>query len=367
MLENIKVNEVSKNLMMGYKITIAGVPKIGKTTLFYKLVVKELGNADQGLIVAFENGYNAIQGAHIIDIENWVGFQKLVKDLVEKKDEISYKCVCIDTSDIAMRYARQWSIRQGEIQDKKKYYKLNDMGFGAGHEILEDEFSKQMGLLEKAGYGIFYVSHHKDRQVEEKDGTKYDRVELSVSGKVGSYIKGNSDFIIFIDNESEKQKDGSVTKTRSIRFRGDGTTEAGGRMTHLPEKIPYDVDLFIKTINEAIQWEIDNPTGESNPIEDVPKEKESDKKTIKGKGKNKGKGKSTKPAEDPIDEAETVQDLESPSAEFLQEEIGKLLKAMDKETLDEFKPKIKDILGVMNYNKVDDVEKLQALLSEING
>lgn len=348
MLDNIKVNEVPENIMLGYKTTIAGVPKSGKTTLFYELVLKELGSADQGLIIAFEKGYKAIQGAHVIDIPDWDAFRDLVDELVDEEnlETITYKTLAIDVADIASRMARQWVVRKASIQDSKKYNKLNDIGYGGGHELLEDEFSEQMGRLERAGYGIFFITHHRDRQIEEKDGTTYDRSEVSLTGKTGQYIKGASDFIVFIDIDKEKdKKTGTVSQHRSIRFRGDATTEAGGRLTHLPESIPYDIDLFIETVNEAIRME-----------------KEEVTKKVRAK-----KSKKKKVMEDVkvIDDSEDVAEDESMSPKEYKQTITSLLKEMSVDDRNAWKPRIKELTGAVNYNMCKDSEKLAELLKEI--
>lgn len=364
MLNNVKVNKVSKNIMEGYKVTVAGVPKSGKTSLFAELVQRTYGSLDKGLIVAFEKGYGAIEGVHAIDIPDWETFTDLVDDLTDEKylkQEDRYRVLALDVMDIASRLLLQFVVKRASRIDGVKYNKLNDIPWGGGYELVENEVHTQFSKLEQAGYGLYFISHHKDRKVEEKDGTTYDKVEVSVAGRVGEYVKGASDFIIFIDMNKEKnKKTKEVEVTRTIRFRGDGTTEAGGRMSHIPDVIPYDIPLFIETMEEAIQHEIDNPLGSSGR-KSLDESKKDSQKTKKKALDKVEKNEKSRVDEKEVDKDESV----SVSIEDIKASITDAFKELDlsKEDKKEWGQKTKDILGIINYNKSDDIDGLNELLS----
>ena len=63
-----KVNEVSTSLS-DMKVTIAGRPKVGKTSLFYEILKRE-GGLDTGLLMAFEKGYGFFTSIEFNSIDN---------------------------------------------------------------------------------------------------------------------------------------------------------------------------------------------------------------------------------------------------------------------------------------------------------
>ena len=170
---------------------------------------------------------------------------------------------------------------------------------------------------------------------------KYDKVKMSVRGRVGEYIKNSSDFIVFIDIEKSKVKDGRTQKieeSRKIRFRGDGTTEAGGRIKDLPEVIDYDVDDFLETIKSAVKTQAEK-------LKAVP---EKSKAKPKPKAKEKAK------------EVEPTKDIDS-----VKSKIGDYVKGLETSEKKEWAQRFLDDLGTMNYSESDDLEALESLLSEM--
>lgn len=341
-----KVNEVSTSLS-DMKVTIAGRPKVGKTSLFYEILKRE-GGLDTGLLMAFEKGYGFLPDINVVDIETWQEFVEYVDDLVE--DAEGFKFLGLDTVDIAGKLCQEYVLKKQSAKDGKRYEALADLPYGKAYELLEAEFSKQIGRLEASGFGLFFITHDKDRQVEEKNGMKYDKVQMSVSGRVGDYIKNSSDFIIFIDIEKEKVKDGKtqiIQESRKMRFRGDGTTEAGGRIQELPEVIDYDVDNFLATIEQAI-------VTQTEKMKHVKKDVEKSEKTKEKKPKiKKEKVEETKT----VDKSEELASVKSSISEF----VSSLEVSEKKEWAQDFK----ETLGTMNFNDSDDLDALKSLLSKM--
>lgn len=334
-----KVNEVSTNLS-DMKVTIAGRPKVGKTSLFYEILKREEGGLDSGLLMAFEKGYSFLPDINVVDIETWQEFVEYIDDLVE--DAEGFKFLGLDTVDIAGKLCQEYVLKKASTKDGKRYEALADMGFGKAYELLETEFSKQITRLEQAGFGLFFITHDKDRQVEEKNGMKYEKVQMSVAGRVGDYIKNSSDFIIFIDIQKEKVKQGKESKieeTRKMRFRGDGTTEAGGRIRDLPDVIDYSVDGFLETIKTAV-------TNQSEKMKSIPQKKQTTKEKEKIKEKPK--------KEDKKDSLDSIKG-----------KIGEYVKGLETPDKKKWAQRFNDDLGMMNYNESDDLEALATLLSEM--
>lgn len=151
MLKNIKKNKVTADFSR-FTYTVSGRPKAGKTSLVYKTAVEKYGNADSLLLVAFEQGYGALDGINAVDIEEYNEFIDLVDELIEEKDNVPYKMICLDTVDIMQDMATSYVIKKASKQDGKSYKKLTDIPWGGGWSLLGEEISNAVTKLQKAGY-----------------------------------------------------------------------------------------------------------------------------------------------------------------------------------------------------------------------
>ena len=344
--DKVKKNEVSTNVS-DMKITIAGRPKTGKTSLFYEILKLE-GGLDTGLLMAFEKGYSFLPDINVVDISSWQEFIEYVDDLVE--DNEGFKFLALDTVDIAGKLCRDYVLKKQSIKDKKRYDSLPDMAYGKAYDLLEDEFSRQINRLEQAGFGLFFITHDKDKKVEEKSGVSYDKTLMSVAGRPGDYVKNSSDFIVFIDIEKEKVKDGKdkkLVENRKIRFRGDGTTEAGGRIKNVPEVIDYDVENFLKTIKDAVSEQTTSLRSGAKSEEKAPKKAKKVKKV------------------ETVEEAVETTKTETSSIEEIKSQISDYVSDLESDEKRKWAKRFKDELGTVNFNKSDDEEALKSLLSEM--
>lgn len=89
---NIKPTVISRDLKGKY-ILLYGKPKVGKTTL--------ASNFPNNLLVAFEKGYNAIDGIRAIDINKWADFKQVLRQLEKPEAKEMYDTITIDTTTIA--------------------------------------------------------------------------------------------------------------------------------------------------------------------------------------------------------------------------------------------------------------------------
>lgn len=340
--DRIKKNKVSTKLS-DLKITVAGRQKVGKTSLFYEILKRE-GGLDTGLLFAFEKGYNLIDGINVLDVDSWSDFVDAIDDLEEDNEGFVY--VCIDTVDIAGRWCQEYVLRKQSTKDGKRYEAMADIPFGKGYELVEAEFARQFARLDRIFGGWMGITHDKDKTVKEKSGLEYDKTMMSATGRTGDYIKNSSDFIVFIDIQTEKVRDKetrkqTVKENRKIRFRGDGTTEAGGRISQIPEEIDYDVDLFLKTIRDAI---LANTGTGKETTDEKPKAKKAHK-TVKTEESKK----------------EDVIDIDS-----VKSKIGDFLFDLDLSEKKVWAKRFKEDLGTMNFNESDDIKALQSILSDMS-
>lgn len=314
------------------------------TSLFYEILKRE-GGLDTGLLFAFEKGYNFLDGINVVDIESWSDFIDAIDELEDDNEGFVY--VGIDTVDIAGRLCQEYVLRKQSAKDGKRYDAMADIPFGKGYELVEAEFSRQFARLDRIFGGWMGITHDKDKTVKEKSGLEYDKTMMSASGRTGDYIKNSSDFIVFIDIQTEKTRDKetrkqTVKENRKIRFRGDGTTEAGGRIKEVPEEINYDVDLFLETIRDAVL--ANTGTGEES-VEEKPKAEKA-RKTVK--------------ADKPKEKEEDVVDIDS-----IKSKIGDFLSDLELPEKKAWAKRFKEDLGTMNFNESDDVKALQSILTDM--
>ena len=315
------------------------------TSLFYEILKRE-GGLDAGLLFAFEKGYNFLDGINVVDIASWSDFIDAIDDLEDDNEGFVY--VGIDTADIAGRLCQEYVLRKQSTKDGKRYDAMADIPFGKGYELVEAEFARQFARLDRIFGGWMSITHDKDKTIKEKSGLEYDKTMMSASGRTGDYIKNSSDFIVFIDIQTEKTRDKetrkqTVKENRKIRFRGDGTTEAGGRIKEVPEEIDYDVDLFLETIRDAV---LANTGSNEESAEEKPKAKKAHK-TVK--------------ADKPKEKEEDVVDIDS-----IKSKIGDFLSDLELSEKKVWAKRFKEDLGTMNFNESDDVKALQSILSDMS-
>ena len=148
------------------------------------------------------------------------------------------------------------------------------------------------------------------------------------------------------DKKKKGKKSNKIVENRIIRFRGDGTTEAGGRITEIPETIPYDVELFLETIKKAI-------LDQAKLIEQIP---------------SKPSTTTEKPKPKPTIKKQAVEEVDSEHEEELKEvkqELADIISDMDKDEKKEIGKTFKERLGILDYRKSDNLEELKKILEEL--
>lgn len=232
-------------------------PKAGKTSLVYGIVKEKFdGDLSKLMLVAFEKGYNALNGIFAEDINEWQDFEDFVDDIIAEKEEHGFKILALDTVDEMAKMATKHVLQKQSIKDKKRYTAINDLAFGKGYELLDNTIAEQLQKLDKAGFSLIYLTHDKDRQFETREGLKYDKTTLSLSGRVRDLILNQVDFICFVELTKELER-GQMVDKRHIYFRGDSGLEAGSRFKHVPNRIEYGYREFIDTVENAILAEYD--------------------------------------------------------------------------------------------------------------
>lgn len=340
-LKNVQPNSPKTDLE-DYFWLIMGVPKGGKTSLLYYLAKKKFnGDLSKLLLFGFEKGYTALSGVHGVDVPTWEDFQENVDQLIEEKDELPYKLIGLDTVDIMWILAEEYVIQKQSIADKKRYKTISDIPWGQGWNLVAQEVGTQIYKLRKAGYGIFAITHIREKKFETRSGISYDKYTATLNNKARELFIGQADFVLFLDVTKEKEGEDLVDK-RYIYFRSDGSIEAGSRFNHVPEKIEYDIDTLIETFESAVLYEYNNDNEavqEAKKEQQIEKEREVQEFIIAQK------------------EALTVQDYH--------EQIAELIANLDKDQLEKTKKQFKKLMKTVNYKNIEDVDLLKEALDAV--
>lgn len=105
-----------KSGVQGKMFFIYGGAKVGKTTTACQF--------EKSLLLAFEPGYNLIDGVKAVPVTSWLDMKDYVKQL--RKDEVRamYDTIIIDTVPL------MWSLCEKFIKTQKDIEDLTDLGFG---------------------------------------------------------------------------------------------------------------------------------------------------------------------------------------------------------------------------------------------
>jgi len=286
---HVKVDPFNYSLMM------LGEPKIGKTSLLYKVAEKLVG--EDGYIFAElyrEKGADAIEGIVAENIPTWDDWVEFVDDIVDNKTEdyADLRVVFADTYDQYILMAEEEAIRLWNKDNPDKRAKtLNQSwgGFGSGKKVIELMF-EQIDRLESVGVKVWWIGHVKTKEVKNiYDEETYQTLTSDQQQNYFNALKKNLHFLClaYFDRQLQKEKTGRknlVTKkeetktvikdeTRKIKFRDDSfVVDSGSRFSDIVPEINLDADEFITAITDAIKAEI-NKGGVS--VED--RKKENDK------------------------------------------------------------------------------------------
>lgn len=240
---NIQPTVISRDLKGKY-ILIYGKPKVGKTTL--------ASHFPKNLLVAFEKGYNAIDGVRAVDINRWADFKLVLRQLEQPNARAMYDTVTIDTTTIAYEMCEQFICAQNGVQS------VADIPWGQGYSATKKEFENCLRKITMLGYGLVLISHIEIRKEKIDDDHEREILAPSMPKRCYEVVNQIVDIIGYI--ATEWQEDGS--SERWLYTRQTPTVMAGSRFKYLAPKIKLGYDELVKAINDAIdkQRELDGAT-----------------------------------------------------------------------------------------------------------
>lgn len=240
---NLEPTVISRDLKGKY-ILVYGKPKTGKTTLASRF--------PKNLLIAFEKGYNAIDGIKAIDINKWADFKLVLRQLEKKEAQEMYDTITIDTTTIAYEMCEQYICAQHGVQT------IADIPWGQGYTATKKEFEKCLRKITMLGYGLVLISHIETRKEKLSDDNEIEILAPSMPKRCYEVVNQIVDIIGYISTEWDD--DGN--SVRWLYTRQTPTVMAGSRFKYLAPKIKLGYDELVKAINEAIdkQRDVDGAT-----------------------------------------------------------------------------------------------------------
>lgn len=273
-----KKNEVSLN-PLDYNICLLGESGIGKSTIIKETCEKLAGNDGYlHLDIGREDGRFAIQGIISEPIEDYEKMRDVVDDIIENKftDYPDLKVVIWDTLDELIPILENESIREwnkGKSADKKADT-INSAwsGFGKGQEHAVGYLLDAIWNLKKVGISSIIIAHVKRSEIVDPITQEtYSKLTADTTQRYFNWIKNKMHFVglAYIDRDIVKESTGrkdikgkdimiskAVSESRVISFR-DNTyaVDSKSRFANIVDKVPFNVDEFIKAMQDAINAE----------------------------------------------------------------------------------------------------------------
>lgn len=358
---------------LDYNITILGEGGIGKTTLAKEFCEKLAG--DNGYIhfdIGREDGAAAIEGIVSEKIEDWAKLKEVVDDIVENKDEdySELKTVIFDTLDELIILAEDESIRQYNKKNSDK--KVDTIGAAWGGFMRGQDYAAQLivdvlARLREVNVSSIIIGHVKRTDIVDPITQEtYSKLTADTTQRYFNVIKNKQHFVAlaYVDREIVKEKTGkkniatkqditinkAVSESRVLSFRDDTySVDSKSRFANIVDKIPFDVDEFIKAITDAIENE---KTSKGVSLKDAKKEQEK---------REKEKVKRASEASENARKTKANEELEEQRLEYINI-ISENFSNADKE----IKDKAKEMLSDAGVKKFTDEELDINILKKIS-
>ena len=215
-----------------------GGAKTGKTSVASQF--------SKPLLLAFEAGYNLIDGIHAVNITSWVDMKNYAKQLKKEEVRALYDTIIIDTVGLMWGLAEKFVKTQKDIED------LTDLGFGKGYRAVRDEFQDVINSLGQMGYTLVFISHAEKKDYVDTLGISHSGITPALDKRPKEIVSGLVDVYTFINAEPDGNGGNkSVAYLRGGTY-GNTEVEAGSRYGEgLPVKIDWSYEELVKAVQSA--------------------------------------------------------------------------------------------------------------------
>ena len=258
-LLNLEGNKVPTDAL-SYSRLIYGPQKVGKTSLVQDLY------GERVLMLATEKRHAHIEGVHVINIDSYPEYLRVMRLLQAPELQEKYDALCIDTVGRMESYVEHYVLNKLNIEA------LGDLAYGAGYGAYNKELENMVSLIEKSGYVPVFISHDKTvtQQVEKTKATEddknaenaslsfdkktgkeyieYDRKEPDIKNKLNNLLARVVDDVLylgFVVDENGIEERRIFTKPTANHFAGSSF--------NLPESMPQNAEVFKEETVKAIK------------------------------------------------------------------------------------------------------------------
>lgn len=255
-LMKLEPQSISKNLKGKFTL-LYSEPKMGKTTLASEI--------DDVLIASFESGTNALHHVKVIPMKKWKDWKDTVRQLVRDKDkefgdgrtlQEVMSVIAIDTVDEAYKLAEKYVCKQMGIEN------IKDIPYGGGYKLLDEEFMSGFRELAFEGYGLFFISHSKEKTLKNDNGQDYTKIVPALPERPYNLINKMVDNIVYL-REVPVQNGDTIEHKRYLFFRGDDRFLAGSRFKYIVPRVELSYINLLNAINDAVDEEIKHKGGKA--------------------------------------------------------------------------------------------------------
>ena len=236
-LLNIKEHQVKAGVQ-GKMFFIYGGAKTGKTTTACQF--------SKPLLLAFEPGFNLIDGIKAVSVGSWLDMKNYAKQLKKEDVRNVYDTIIIDTVGL------MWGLCEKFIKTQKDIEDLTDLGFGKGYRAVRDEFQDVINSLGQMGYTLVFISHAEKKDYVDALGISHSGITPALDKRPKEIISGLVDVFMFVCQETDGNGGNRPVAYLRGGVYGDTEIEAGSRYGDgLPVKINFNYDELAKAIQSA--------------------------------------------------------------------------------------------------------------------
>lgn len=192
---------------------IYGAKGIGKTSLAAQMDARN----GKVLFCLFEPGKGDLEIFATPVITDWAQFKNTVSQL--ETDKQGFTTVVIDPGSTAYKRCLEYACRSLGIMHPGR-----QKDYGASWDRVNTEFQEIHGRIAALDMGFIVLAHDKDKEIERRDGQKFDKTVPVMSGSTEEFYAGIIDIIAYFEYVSDQ---------RYLRIQGDEYTQAKCRLdTH---------------------------------------------------------------------------------------------------------------------------------------
>jgi hypothetical protein len=242
--------------LQDYATLLFGEKKIGKTTLASMF--------PKAYFLSTEPGTKALS-VFQSEVNDWRTFKQAVKAL---RRDTKFRTTVVDTIDLAYKFCDKYVCNQLGIEH------VSEAGWGKGWAGVREEFEAVLrDLLSAPNKGTILISHSVEKEIQRRDGSKYDRIQPTMPNIAREIAEA------MVDIWAYYSYDGSA---RVLTIRGDDHITAGHRLqTHFQYKGREVVTIDMGTTKEEGYNNFIDAFHNRYVIPDPPPEEETPRAVVK--------------------------------------------------------------------------------------